>query len=254
MKYWQLILTGVVISMALASCQNTTEGFITESVVDYYMPLQPGKYITYRLDSTVFVKSGSVIETHKYQVKHTVQQKIVDNLGNLSYLINRTISNETGASPWVENGAYWVTPFENRIEVSENNLRTVPLRMPLKQGFSWKGNSMMPGSPYKPLFNMDTGNDINTWDFVYISYGDTTVQNNNYKNVWSVAQSDYTLNIPPTANTSIGSKEVSSEKYAKGIGLVYKNFQLYEYQGPHADNPQPSYTGFGITLWMIDHN
>lgn len=254
MKYFCNILTSVLCCFFLTSCQNTNENFVTDNITDYFIPLQTGKYITYRLDSTVFVKSGASIEIHKYQVKHTVQQQIMDNLGNRSYLIHRTISNETGTGPWVDNGNYWVTPTENRIEVIENNLRYVPLRMPLKTGFTWKGNSMMPGSPYKPLFNMDTGSDINTWDFVYTSFGDTTVQNNNYKNVWSVSHSNFILNIPPTANTSIGAKEVSSEKYAKGIGLVFKDFQLYEYQGPHADNPQPSYNGFGITLWMIDHN
>jgi hypothetical protein len=48
--------------------------------------------------------------------------------------------------------------------------------------------------------------------------------------------------------------EKGKELYAKGIGLVYKNLEIYERQPPNVDNPQQTYTGFGITMWMVEHN
>jgi hypothetical protein len=244
----------LIFSSLFFSCENSKEVFISDSISDY-ISLQQGKYITYRIDSLVFTQNGSNIEVHKYQVKHTVQGETTDNLGRKAFIINRLIRNEAGTSSWTENGNYLVIPLSDRIEIIENNLRTVPLRIPFTSGFSWKGNSYLPFAPYKPMFGMEgAGNDMNKWDFVYTYHGDTTVQNQSYKNVWTVTQSNTTLNIPPTSGTQYGYKEVAREQYAKNIGLVYRDFQLYDYQGPNADNRTPAYYGFGITMWMIDHN
>jgi len=35
--------------------------------------------------------------------------------------------------------------------------------------------------------------------------------------------------------------------------MVYRKYELWEYQ-PNISGPNPYSTGFGITLWMIDHN
>lgn len=244
----------LLFSIVFFSCQNSKEEFKATAIADY-LPMQIGKYITYRIDSTVFTQNGAKIELHKYQVKHTVISETTDNLGRKTFIINRFMRNETGTSAWTGNGSYLVTPFDDRIEIVENNLRTVPFHLPIKQGFTWKGNSYLPYAPYKPLFSMEgAGNDMNKWDFVYRSFGDTTVQNQSYKDVWTIVQSENIQNIPPVSVSSFGVIEVSTEKYAKDIGLVYKNFQLYEHQPPHADNTSEAYYGFGITMWMIDHN
>ena len=243
-----LLLTGFV------ACENRKEELMTESVADYY-PLQVGKYITYRVDSLVFLLNGTRSETHKYQVKHTIQSEVKDAAGRKSFLVNRLIRNEAGAGPWLENGNYVVTPLPERIEVVEHNLRSIRLANPLTRGFTWKGYSYYPLFPYKSIFEMDAGNDMNTWQFAYSNFGDTTVNGNQYQNVWTVTQNDFVLNIPPPNNQSLGLKEVGLEQYAKGIGLVYRNYEVYEFQPGHVDNAyQPTYTGFGVTMWMIDHN
>ena len=46
---------------------------------------------------------------------------------------------------------------------------------------------------------------------------------------------------------------MSVEKYSKTIGLIYRQFILWEYQ-PNPSGPDPYNTGFGVTMWMIDHN
>lgn len=252
MRYFLYVFV-VLVTLSTISCENSKEDFVSESVADYY-PTQVGKFIIYRLDSLVFTQSGSVAETHKYQVKHTVQSEITDASGRKTFLVNRLIRNEAGTSAWLENGNYTVTPLADRVEVLEHNLRSIRLVSPFSIGYSWRGYSYYPLFPYQSVYDMDAGNDMNTWDFVYSNFGDTTVNGQQYANLWTVLQNNYVLNIPPTSSQSLGVKEVGVEQYAKGIGLVYKNLEVYERQPPNVDNPQETYTGFGITMWMVEHN
>jgi hypothetical protein len=56
------------------------------------------------------------------------------------------------------------------------------------------------------------------------------------------------------AQSSYGAKSIGIERYAKGIGMVFREFTLWEHQ-PAPNNPAGPYkTGFGITMWMIDKN
>jgi len=48
------------------------------------MVLQPGKYITYRLDSLVFTNFGKNTEIHKYQMKHEIDAELVDTSADLA--------------------------------------------------------------------------------------------------------------------------------------------------------------------------
>ena len=84
----------------ITSCEKETEEFKTEAIADY-LPLAVGKYITYRLDSTVFTNLGRNEEIHSYQVKHMVDAQIADNLGRPSYRIIRYLRDSLGTQPWV---------------------------------------------------------------------------------------------------------------------------------------------------------
>jgi hypothetical protein len=46
-------LAAIGFLFSITSCEKETEEFKTEAITDY-LPLAVGKYITYRLDSTVF--------------------------------------------------------------------------------------------------------------------------------------------------------------------------------------------------------
>ena len=107
---------------SITSCEKETEEFQTDTIADY-MPLAVGKYITYRLDSTVFTNFGTVQEVHKYQVKHVVDAQIPDNLGRPSYRIFRYLNDSLASGPWVENGTYFITPLADQVEVIEGFLR-----------------------------------------------------------------------------------------------------------------------------------
>ena len=236
----------------LFSCTDKKEIFETEPLSDY-LPLQPGKYITYRIDSLTHTDFGKSLETHSYQVKHVVDAEITDNLGRKSYRIYRFLRNADGTGEWSNNGAYFITPLADRIEVIEDNLRFIKLHAPLKEGYNWKGNSYLSLDPYSSagftLFGY-----MKNWEYNYDSFTSSfTHQGYEYNDVWTVEEENYGTNFPVTDPTAPGGKIRAVEKYAKNIGLVYREYMIMEYE-PNTTGNNPYYRGFGITMWMIDHN
>ncbi len=248
------------VAVSLFSC-NEKEEFTSEKISDY-LPVTPGKYITYRLDSLVFTQFDRVAEIHKYQVKHVVDAQIADNLGRPSYRIYRYIrdsvnaSSWTAAQPWIPAGSYFITPLSDQLELVEDNLRFIKMHMPIKNGFSWKGNRYLPTDPYGTKYFFSNDDNMEDWDFYYDGGpASFSYRNISYADVQTVEQADETFNIPVTLPTAYGSKSRSVEKYSKNIGLVYREYTLYEYQpDPSPGGPNYAYRGFGITMWMIDHN
>ena len=235
------------------SC-NKKEEFVTEKL-DEYIPLQAGKYITYRIDSLVFTSFGRTIETHRYQVKEQVDAQITDNLGRPSYRVYRYLRDSLGTLPWQNAGTYFITSLPDQVEVIEDNLRFIKIHLPIKENFSWKGNKYLPTSPYQTIFNFTIDNNIDDWDFYYDGFSPTfTYRGINYSNVWSVEQIDESFNVPITSAGSYAYRLRSVEKYSKTIGLVYREYELWEYQPNTGGTGGPYYAGFGIKKWMIDHN
>lgn len=235
------------------SCSNKKEEFISEPISDY-IPLQPGKYITYRLDSLVFTSFGATTEIHSYLVKHVVDQQITDNLGRPSWRVYTYISDTTGTLPWTPNGTYLVTPLADQTELIEDNLRVIKMHLPIREGFEWKGNTYIPTDPYGASYDFSNDDDMKSWDFTYDIFEPSwSYRNNNYTDVYTVEQQDEAENAPVVNVNNYGYKNRSVEKYSRNIGLIFRQFELWEYQ-PNPSGSSPYKTGFGITLWMTDHN
>ncbi len=242
------------ITVFLSSCSDKTEEFITEPLISY-MPLSPGKYIVYRVDSIVTTDFGIALEVRSRQVKHQVDAEITDNLGRKSYRILKYFRNADGTDSWQADGTYMITPLEKQIEVIEDNLRFIKLHAPVRDGYSWKGNSYLNLNPYSSFgYDFSLYAYLKDWDYYYKGFESTfTYEGNNYADVYTIEQENFIENFPVIIPEAPGSHFRGVEKYAKNIGLVYKEYKLLEYE-PNTGNPNPYYTGFGVTLWMIDHN
>lgn len=240
----------IIISASLFSCKGTKEEIVSEKLSEY-IPLQPGKYITYRLDSFVYTNFGTVGVTRRYQLKHVVDAQITDNLGRPSYRVFTYIRDSAGTQPWSASGSYYVTPLTSSTEVIDDNMRVIKLHLPIKEGYQWQGNTYLADDPYYPSYDFNNDADIKNWDFTYdIFEPATSYRGQNYTDVYTVLQQDEHSNAPVTDFNSYGFNTVSIEKYSKNIGLVYRKYELWDYQTA----PTVHYTGFGITMWMIDHN
>jgi hypothetical protein len=324
------------------SCKSETEDFQTESLSDY-LPLQTGKYITYRLDSTVFTNFGRNTEVHSFEEKHVVDSKITDGIGRPSYRIFRFIRPVNSTGPWTSAGTYFITPNDKTYELVENNLRFVKLALPVKQDFSWKGNEFLPDQPYHPAFGFSNDQGMKYWDYTYDTLNTSINLNGTlYKNVLNVTAANdirvadtievvankgrisgekqtvflrglstdtivitadapthsgnkvFVYNhtnqpamlekiiIPSDAGKSFeyinskwtfgyvndmlvrkdtlyldlpyGAKDLSQDKYAKGIGLVYQQYAMWEFLANTSIAGDGYKNGFEVKRSMIDHN
>ncbi|MBD0278142.1 MAG: hypothetical protein ICV81_09290 [Flavisolibacter sp.] len=247
-------ITGFLLAAFLiAGCKSQKEEFLTETLSDYY-PLQIGKYLTYRLDSTVFVSLGRKEEVHVYQEKHVIDAQITDNLGRTSYRIFRYLRDSAGLKPWQSSGTYMITPLQNSVEVVEDNLRVIRLFAPIKEGTSWKGNRYLPSDPYTNEFTFSNDDNMADWNFTTQSLNETlNLNGKTYTNVITVKSVDEALNVPITDTKSYASRSLSIDKYANGIGPVYQELILWEYQ-PNPGANSPYKVGFGVKRTLIDHN
>lgn len=254
-------LSFIIIALCTLFSCNEKEEFSSDALSDY-MPLTVGKFITYRLDSLVFTAFGRNTEIHKYQVKHVIDAKITDNEGRPSYRVFTYIrdsvntSSWTASQPWVASETYFITPLDNQIEVTEDNLRFIKLHLPFRDGYTWKGNRFLPDNPYDTAgYKFSNDDNMEDWDYNYDNFSPVfTYRGINYSNVYTVEQVNESINVPITTPTVYASKSRAVEKYSKSIGLVYREYELWEHQ-PNTGNPAGPYKiGFGITMWMIDHN
>ena len=243
-KYVGLAL---VIITLLSACTKQNELYSTASLSDYF-PLLVGKYITYDLDSTVFIKFGQKDTIIKYQVKDSIETQITDNIGRPAFRIVRYMRKNSGQS-WTPSNTFMATPTATTIEFVENNLRFIKLVLPVKQDYTWKGNT------YIDTYSLNsTTKYFDNWDYAYDSVnGPITLGGSLLNNTIKVTQRDEVLGQDPKLpTTQYAERNYSVEKYAKSIGLVYKEFLHWEYQGTQSGSP--GFTGYGVKLTMTGHN
>ena len=244
------LITILVLTFTLFSaCQKETETFRSEKIRDYY-PLKIGKFITYKLDSTVYVNLGTVKEVRSYIIQDKIDALISDNLGRPSYKVRRYIRSKTDSTKWNDLGSYLVTYDSTQLDVVQDNLRFIKLKEPISKGFNWKGNA------YINTLTTPELQYLNDWEYEYeqvrrpftingISYTETVTVNQRNDSLGSPGNKKFYYEI-------IFSKEV----YAKSIGLIYKEFLLEGWQPGNINSPAGYYeaNSFGIKMTMINNN
>lgn len=211
-------------------------------------PLQVGKTFTYRLDSTVLANFNQQLVVKSYNAKDSIESQFTDAQGRKSFRIFRYIRDTNNIKPWQYTATYNAVFDANRVEFVDNNLRFVTLVSPAKEGTVWKGtlniNTISP-SPYSYFAD---------WNFEYRNVGKPyTVKKGTIQNTYTVFQQDEILpNVPFNAN-NYQEKSYSVEVYAKGVGLIYKDFIRWVYQPPSAVNKFYQEGSYGIRLSLIDN-
>lgn len=247
-SFFTKIIVTCFLFFLIASCKKETETLATISLEEL-LPLKKGKFITYRLDSLVFFNGGKLFKTNRYQVRHLVDSLAVDNLNRPSWIIRTFLNDSTASGPWVANGTYQITFVDKKVEVIENNLRVLKLYQPVKENFTWLGNSFLPQSPYA---GYGTSISIALWDFIYTSINATEkIGVVNVPGISTVFHIDEVsgIQLPAVDLTKYASREYSIEKYAKNIGLVYREHYVWV-----CEPSTQSFGGFGIKMWMVARN
>jgi hypothetical protein len=241
------------LTIASACTKNDT---LQTAQLNEYMPLQPGKYIRYQLDSTIFIDFGQRDTVISYDAKDVIDAEITDNAGRPSYRVIRYLRplGSTDENDYNPDITYMVTPTRESIELQENNLKFQKLRLPINEGFNWRGNTYLPSTPFYAAYQFSNDEDIDLWNYTYYDVNQSVVLNNNvYDSTITVLQVADSSNVPIEFPDGLAYRNYWTEVFAKNVGLVYKEVVMWEYQPPNAGNPGFR-SGFGLRMTIIDHN
>ncbi len=244
--------------MALAgfnSCKKETATFEADTAKEYFS-LQKGKYILYDLDSTVFINFGQQDTVIHYEARDLVDEQVTDNLQRPAWRIIRSLRKpgSTNEADWTPVMTYLIVEAGNNIEVVENNLRFNKLVSPVKEGYTWRANTYLPSKPFESSYSFSVDEDIQYWESIYENVGQPVeINGKTYDSTVSIFQVEDSVNVPVEIPDSYGYKILWNEQYAKGIGMVSKNIEMWEYQPPTSG--QPGFrTGFALSMRIKDHN
>ena len=237
------------IIFALMACEKESVSFKTERIKDYY-PLKVGKFISYRLDSTVYLNLGTKKVVHSYLIQDKIDSIITDNLGRPSYKIKRTIRSTTDTTKWKDLMSYLVTYDSTRLELVQDNQRYLKLVEPISNGFNWKGNA------YINTAGIPSMQFLADWRYTYENVRRPFTANGiSYTETVTVNQRNDTTGVT-TDKKSFFEINYSKEVYSKSIGLIFKDFLHEAWQPPNASSPGGYYeaNSYGIRLTIIGHN
>ncbi len=241
----------LLLSTAFLFSKCSKDDDFSSAALEDFMNLGIGKYVIYRMDSTLYTNFGQTTTVIKYQAKDEIDGAITDNLGRPGWRVVRYLRDTLGQGSWSPNSTYWIIPTRESVEVIIDNFRYQKLKLPVKDGFTWKGNSFI------SLYSSDPNWDfryLDDWDYTY-EYVDqpfATFGNIVVDSTITVNQRDELTGVPNDPNF-YSERNFSTEIYGKGIGLIYQDFLHWEYQPPTGGNPGYK-IGYGIRLNMIQHN
>lgn len=249
---YTLILSAIIIIIAC----NKQNASINSTQLIEYMPLQTGKYIHYRLDSLRFIDFGQRDTIVSYDAKDVVDGELTDNLGRQTFRVIRYMRDisSTNEEDYTASLTYFVTPTRESVELQEENLKFLKLRLPVNEGFNWHGNSSLPTTPYFEIYQFSNDEDINVWNYTYMNVNEpVTINGTTFDSTVTVQQVADSSNVPIEFPDGLAYRNYWTEIYAKNIGLIYKEVVMWEYQPPNSGNAGFS-SGFGIKMSIIDHN
>jgi hypothetical protein len=174
--------------------------------LDYY-PTTSQKFVIYDVDSTVFTDLPKDTLNFKYRIKEKLADSFTDNQGQQAIRLERYIKKYNSLKPydsipWSVKEVWMVNATQKNVQVVEGNIRYTKLIFPVEAKAGWNGNAH---------------NTVGEWNYSYEYIDNTeTINGNSLDKVLKVNQRDYRTLI---------SYQGYSEKYAKGIGLVYREIK-----------------------------
>ncbi len=191
----------------MASCaKKEVEASSAILGLDYY-PITIGKYVVYDVDSTVYNDLTQTTILYQYRIKEKFTEYFTDNEGKKAIRIERYIkkydpNKSYDSIPYVIKEVWMANADESKIQVVESNIRYTKLIFPVKQNATWNGNA---------------SNILGQLMYSY-SYIDQAQTINNVK-------LNSVLLVQQQNDETLISKQYYIEKYAKGVGLVYREIQ-----------------------------
>lgn len=201
-----LLLAVLVI---LFSCKKKDETATFDLGYDYF-PREIGSWIIYDVDSIVHDDNddgAGLIDTFRYQLKVVVDTEFTDLEGRLSQRIVR-YKRINANDIWKVKDVWSSTVTSSTAEQLEENVRYIKFIFPPKEGEIWDGNALN-DEPRK------------TYEYTDVAVNGS-VNGNDFDEITTVEQEIEFNQIE---------QRLFIEKYARGVGLIYKVNNFIEIQG-----------------------
>jgi hypothetical protein len=207
----------------IISCgENVTETF-EQKGKDYY-PLSIGKSITYNVDSVIYdpEPNGFIkIDTTKWQFREDIVDTFKGKDGKIQYRIER-FERRRGTTNWTIGKVLSASVTDQYALRDEDNLRFIKFPMAFLEKTSWNGNifndsvRIIIAGELLELFSKK-------WDYQIESFGKSeTIGGKVFDDVLTVVAKTDPKILTETRSTI--------EKYAKGVGLVSREFKILDTQ------------------------
>ncbi len=228
-------LLPVAICILLYSCHDKKDTLN----IDYkygYFPLDSGRYITYNVDSIFSYNANFTRDTVRYQLKELVSDTFYDLHNDLNYELS-LYRRANNSSAWVFDRKWYAIKGQYNVQKIEDDIRLVKMVFPPIQDQTWNGNVYVPTTdPYRSFQN---------WNYYYESV-DVPYSINGFS-------FDSSLTVNAVSDSSFVDKRLRKEVYAKGVGMIYQEWELKNRQ-QFGSWDTGHWNGFSIRMRLIDHN
>lgn len=195
MKKIELILFVILLSF-LTACEKEINSPVDKSFDNAFLPLAPGRWISYQMQSIEFDLAIGVNDTLNYQIKEQIDRLLEDRADYKNYRIERYFRYSDNEE-WTLFKVWQIRQYANRIHKIEENINYIRLVTPVTLYKKWNGNSY---------------NDLDEQEYVIESIETFPLANT----------STETALVIQINESSLVGKQYSEEQYAKGIGLISK--------------------------------
>lgn len=246
MKYLPVLLLFLFFWLG---CKEQKDDFTFENGFEYF-PLEVGNYKIYQVDSVIYDPASGGInrDSSRTFIKETLIEKYSDDAGAEVFKIERAQRN-TPADPWTITNIWTTSHNELRAYRTEENLKFVPLVFPVQARKRW--NSLVFTDP--ALQVEIAGEPIE----IFKGWSSEIESADQAEKIGDFDFEKVTMVIHADEENLIELRSVI-EKYAKGVGLVFKEMKILDTQCISPCEGQPweekAEKGFILRQVLIESN
>ncbi len=232
-----LFLTGILFSIFLFSCKDKKDTLVLDYLYEYF-PTDSGHFVVYDVDSIFYSFNGQHHnDTVHYQQMEMITDTTYDNENMLNYVL--TVFRRPNANySWYIDKVWEVKSSPTNLIKKEDDLRFIKLIFPPVEGAEWNGNIFIPSTtPY---------DGYKDWAYSY-----ETVNVPYTVNGFSF---DSTVTVKEVDDENLIQKKLRREVYAKGVGMIYQEWEIVNKQNVQANWETGVENGFRIRMRVADHN
>lgn len=194
----KLLLFSIAVLFLNGCKKDDSTDAVQQGMLYSYFPVNVGHETIYNASLITKDDFSGVEDTSYFQVKEVVESVFLDNQNRPTQRLERYVR-PTANDPWVISDVWTSNLWNNRIEKKEENYIFLKMIFPLAVGAAWNGN----------LLN---NQESQTYEITGLNEPD----------IAGGITFDSTLTILQRDEDSFIATDYEIEKYAAGVGLIYK--------------------------------